>query len=55
MSLFNYWQWQENKIYNQQPNTISQVRLIPDTVAINGDSLTFTGEHKHNSYKLFIS
>lgn len=53
MSLFNYWQWQENKIYNQQPNTISQVRLIPDTVAINGDSLTFTGEHKHNSYKLF--
>lgn len=51
--LFSYWQWQENKDYKQQPETISQVRLIPDTVAINGDSLTFIGEHKHHKYKLF--
>ncbi|WP_333473205.1 hypothetical protein [Streptococcus pseudoporcinus] len=48
MCLFSYWQWQENKDYKQQPETISQVRLIPDTVAINGDSLTFIGEHKQS-------
>lgn len=35
------------------PNRISQIRLLPDTIKINGDSLSFRGKSQGRLYQVF--
>lgn len=39
--------------FNHQPSVIKHVRLIPDSIKINGDLLAFEGEEKGNRYQIF--
>ncbi|MGT2844257.1 DNA internalization-related competence protein ComEC/Rec2 [Streptococcus hongkongensis] len=42
-----------NHTDRNQPDSISQIRLIPDSMTINGDLLAFEGEEKGNRFQMF--
>lgn len=57
LSLFTSLFWVQSKkaeqAYRTEPAQLSQVTILPDTIAINGDSLSFRGRSGGRLYQVF--
>lgn len=51
--VFVFQEWQSNQASQSIPERVSTVQLVPDTLRINGDRLSFQGRDRHQTYQLF--
>ena len=56
-SLFGSWfvfqKWQQEEASQHLVNTVDTVRILPDTIKINGDSLTFRGKADGRLFQVY--
>ena len=56
-SLFGSWfvfqKWQQEEASQHLVNTVDTVRILPDTIKVNGDSLTFRGKADGRLFQIY--
>lgn len=56
-SLFGSWfvfqKWQQEEASQHIVNTVDTVRILPDTIKVNGDSLTFRGKAEGRLFQVY--
>ena len=56
-SLFGSWfvfqKWQQEEASQHLVNTVDTVRILPDTIKVNGDSLTFRGKAEGRLFQVY--
>src|SRR3712207_6264517 len=52
-AYLSFHQWQGAKKNEQAPQTIQSIQILPDTISINGDSLSFRGRERGQTYQAF--
>ncbi|AND79701.1 DNA internalization-related competence protein ComEC/Rec2 [Streptococcus pantholopis] len=50
---FCIWQKQQSRAYQAAPKSVSYIEMIPDSIAINGDLLSFQGQSSKEEYQVF--
>ncbi|ESR10674.1 DNA transport late competence protein ComEC [Streptococcus iniae IUSA1] len=50
---FSGLKYHQKRQFQHQPNHISRIELLPDTIKLNGDLVSFTGRYHHNHYTIF--
>ncbi|MGT2932997.1 DNA internalization-related competence protein ComEC/Rec2 [Streptococcus catagoni] len=53
IAYFTFTKESQEKSFNQQRTELKVVKLIPDTIFINGDNLSFKGENEGDKFLLF--
>ena len=52
-SWFIYQKWQQEEASQHLVNTVDTVRVLPDTIKVNGDSLTFRGKADGRLFQIY--
>lgn len=57
--IFGFWflfqNWQQSQASQNLADSVERVRILPDTVKVNGDSLSFRGKSDGRIFKSIIN
>lgn len=53
LAWFSFGKWQSEQLAVRVPSSVSAVRILPDTIKVNGASLSFRGQSKGRTYQAF--
>ena len=55
--IFGFWflfqNWQQSRASQNLADSVERVRILPDTVKVNGDSLSFRGKHDGRIFQVY--
>lgn len=57
--IFGFWfvfqNWQQSQASQNLADSVERVRILPDTIKVNGDSLSFRGKSNGRAFKSIIN
>ena len=55
--IFAFWfllqNWQQSQVSQNLADSVERVRILPDTIKVNGDSLSFRGKADNRTFQVY--